>query len=176
MKDEYHPEIIPRHESGFSLEAEKPVTLSTDEEAKSFFQIAKQRLLHVNKWKNIAGILSAEFQLTDSSGAAVEGEVKEGFYFQIDIPGPGPAGGEGYDWVQVEKISEQTGTDKESIVIRVRPASNPIENKNHVDHFYSEESTSNFTIVRDGKTITATIYDRNIKPNVEGEEKQDKVR
>ena len=58
-------EIVPEHESGIETNTEASLILNSVEEAKSFYQKAKQRLLHVNEWHNIAGALSADFQLTD---------------------------------------------------------------------------------------------------------------
>jgi hypothetical protein len=176
MEEKNQTGIVPGQDSGISLKAEKAVALETDEEARAFFQTVRKRLLDVNNWKNIAGELSAEFQLTDEKGRPIQGAVRQGCYFKIDIPGPGSKSGKGYDWVNVEEVKEVSEPGMESLGIRVRPAQNPEENEGGTAHFYDNESTSNFTVTREGKKITAAIYDRNIKPNVEGKNIIDKIR
>lgn len=89
--------------------------------------------------------------------------VQAGDYFKIDIPGPGGKEGESYDWVQVEEIKEISKDDIQSIDIRVRPCSNPFSEKNQTAHFYAEESTSNFIVIRELAEVSASIIDRNIK-------------
>jgi hypothetical protein len=177
MQDKNYTGIIPSQKSGLSIKAKTSIVLDTEEASKSFFQTVKHRLMHVNNWHNIAGGLSANFQLTDENGYIVEGEVKKGFYFRIDIPGPGTKTGGGYDWVRVEEIESISEPKVESISIRVRPAQNPSSyNKENVSHFYSKEATSSFVVARERKKITAAIYDRNIKPNTKVEKVADKIR
>ena len=60
-------DIIPENQSGLETNTESSVTLNSIEEAKSFYEIAKQRLLDVNNWHAVAGALTADFQLTDAS-------------------------------------------------------------------------------------------------------------
>jgi hypothetical protein len=176
MKEKNYTGVIPSQESGSSLRAESSVELNSEEEAQSFFQIVKQRLLDVNNWKKFAGTFSANFELTDESGRKVDGEAKKGFYFRIDVPGPGTKSGEGYDWAQIEEIKTISEPGIESLAIRVRPAKKPLDNSPDISHFYSEQSTSTFTLTREGKKITIAVYDRNLKPNSEAEEGIDKLR
>src|SRR5688500_16550034 len=93
--------IIPQQETGTSMDTEYSVSTNSVEEARQLFQNAKSRLLNVNRWHEIAGKGTAVFKLTDSQGNEVEREIQQHDYFMIDIPGPGPVSGEGYDWVQV---------------------------------------------------------------------------
>ncbi|HUS02227.1 MAG TPA: hypothetical protein VMY77_10895, partial [Chitinophagaceae bacterium] len=48
--------------------------------------------------------------------------------------------------------------------------------KNNIAHFYDDSSTSNFIVTREGKKITASIIDRNIKPNDDTSSVTDKIR
>jgi len=79
-------------------------------------------MFNVNQWDKICGKLSAVFNLTDEKGNGIEGAPKFGNYFKIDIPDPGTASGDGYDWVRVEGVDENQdkNEDTESISIRVR--------------------------------------------------------
>jgi NAD(P)-dependent dehydrogenase (short-subunit alcohol dehydrogenase family) len=170
MQDKNYTGIIPADGPGLSLKAESSIELKTEEAAISFFQIVRLRLLNVNNWKKIAGKLSADFQLANEKGDPVEGEAQKNFYLRIDIPGPETGRGRDYDWVQIEEIKNISEPGIESTAIRVRPAQSPLNSKSDVAHFYSEKATSNFTVTREGKKITAAIYDRNLKPNTKADE------
>lgn len=169
-------DIIPAQQEGTSGDTETVQNFETTEAAMKFYEVAKQRLLHVNNWQKWAGAATAHFQLTDAKGKHVDRSGQEGDYFKIDIPGLGPLTGEGYDWVQVEKITETHSGDGERIVIQVRPASNPNNERKDVAHFFSDSASSSFIVKRDGKTVTAHVHGRNEKPNTNAETLVDKVR
>ena len=176
MHEKNYTGIIPPQTSGIAITASSHADFSTAKEAAAFFQEARKRLLHINHWHKIAGNLSATFQLTDKDGNEVEGEAKEGHLLKIDIPGPGSATGEGYDWVIIESIENISTPEVESVGMRVRPVGNPMNSDEDVAHFYSDESTSSFTVTREGSKVTAAIYDRNTKANTEASKVTDKVR
>jgi len=167
--------IIPPQRTGKAIDAESGIELD-EKESKTFFSEVKSRLQNVNRWKDFAGNISATFQLVDQSGKEINRPVQKGDYFKIDIPGPGTASGEGYDWVHVEEVENVITPDGERFGLRVRPADNPQNNKQDVAHFYSEESTSSFVVERKGNTITASVHDRNTKPNPDAEGTADKIR
>lgn len=168
---------IPEHHDGVDVNVEDSVVLSSIEEAKSFFNIVKERLLDVNHWKEWAGALSAGFHLTNEQGEEIDTPPRTGAFFKINIPAPGIVTGEGYDWVQIEEVREESEADREYVAIRVRPAPSPVNENNDVAHFYTDEATSNFIARRDGNTVTAGVYGRNEKPNVkEADSLIDKIR
>ena len=167
---------IPEQQEGVEENVEESIELASDEEAKSFFNIVKNRLLNVNKWKEFAGTLSASFQLTDSGGQEINRRPAKGDYFKINIPAPGIVSGDGYDWVRVEEIKESSHDQDEYTAVRVRPAPSPVNAKEDVAHFYSDEATSNFIVSREGRKIIAGVYGRNEKPNVKTDTVVDKVR
>lgn len=173
MGEQNQTGIIPENYTGTIIDTESSIEFETPEEAKAFFRIVRRRLLNVNMWHDLTGRATAEFQVVDKDGREVGRGVQQGDYFKIDVPGPGPFAGEGYDWVRVEAIREVSEAGMESVGIRVRPSTNPQEPDTdaHPDvvHFYSEESTSNFIVTREGSRITAGIYDRNTKSNKEGD-------
>jgi|SRR5688500_10701963 len=176
MSEKDSADIVPEQQSGIETNTETSVELASSEEAKFFYEKVKQRLLHVNEWRDLAGSLSANFQLTDEDGKEVDRPAQKGDHFKIDIPGPGPATGDGYDWVQVEAIEETETDDQQSIAIRVRPATNPNNERKDVAHFFSDEATSCFMVKRENKKITAAVYGRNEKPNIDTETAGDKAR
>lgn len=169
-------ETIPEQQEGTEINVEESIDLSSEEEAKDFFSSVKERLLKINQWKDWAGALSAGFQLTDEEGKEIDSIPKAGNYFKINIPAPGIVTGEGYDWVLVEEVKQEKENDCEYVAIKVRPASSPVNEKEDVAHFFTDEATSNFIVRRDGNKITAGVYGRNEKPNVKADTLIDTIR
>lgn len=176
MEEKNKTGVIPEQHTGKVIDTVESVELADAATAKTFFVTVKSRLLNINNWEDVAGTGSANFQLVDAQGKEVSRPVQKGDYFKIDVPGPGPVAGDGFDWVQVEEVSEVSEGETESVGIRVRPAKSPLNDKEDIAHFYSPESTSSFTATREGATITIGIYDRNTKPNQTPENIVDKVR
>ncbi|RYZ46743.1 MAG: hypothetical protein EOO14_24275 [Chitinophagaceae bacterium] len=176
MEEKNHSGVIPPQHTGTVIDTVESIELPDLPTAQAFFKTVKQRLLTVNNWHDVAGAASAAFQLVDEKGEEVARPVEKGDFFKIDIPGPGPSAGDGYDWVNVEEVSEVKDGETESVGIRVRPTLSPLNNSKDVAHFYSPESTSSFTVTREGTRITAGIYDRNTKPNQTPETLVDKIR
>ena len=158
---------IPEQHEGTAVNVEQKVVLDKAEAAKAFYQMVKGRLLDINRWGDISGLLSADFTLMDSNGHKLNRKPQEGDYFMIDIPAPGIQTGEGHDWVRIEQIVENAEGVDESVSIRVRPASNPLNQNEDVAHFYTDDATSNFIVKRTGNEVTAGVYGRNEKPNIE---------
>lgn len=158
---------IPEQHEGVAVNVEDAVAFDNEAEAQQFFQQVKERLLNVNAWHQIAGSLSADFKLTDAQGNEITRKPQRGDYFKINIPAPGLLTGEGYDWVRIEEVEEEAEVVDETAIIRVRPASSPVNENKDVAHFYTDHATSNFIVKREGSKVTAGVYGRNEKPNVE---------
>jgi hypothetical protein len=167
---------VPEQHEGAETNTESVETFGNVEEAKAFYQVVRNRLVNVNAWHDYAGTGTADFQLTDASGNEVMRTAQKGDHFKIDIPGPGSVTGEGYDWVQIEEIVEERDEQSDSIAIRVRPASNPRNEKSDVAHFFTNAATSNFIVKREGTKVSAAVRGRNEKPNTEAEAVIDKAR
>ena len=165
-------ELVPENGSGVQTNTESEAVFETAQAARQFFDIAKERLLRINGWKELAGIASAGFQLTDSDGKDIFRTPEEGDFFKIDIPGPRTITGEGHDWVQIEAV-EVSG---DAAAIRVRPASNPRNEREDVAHFFSDEATSSFMVKLEDNKVIAGVYGRNEKPNTKTEKLVDTVR
>lgn len=165
-------EIIPENNSGIQTNTESYIELNTAEELKAFFALATSRLLHINKWHEIAGKATADFQLCDEKGEPVDRKPQQGDHIRIDIPGPGTITGEGDDWVVIEEVDE----DSDSACIRVRPSTNPLNARQDIAHFFSDEATSTFMVKLHGNKIIAGVYGRNEKPNTNTEKIIDTIR
>lgn len=176
MDEKNYTGTIPYHTEGVIINAESVTETGDKDTAKALFQTAKNRLLDTNNWHLLADRLKTKFRLADEHGAEIEGIAREGYYFKVDIPGPGSDAGEGYDWVRIEAVETYDSEAVQSIAIRVRPAPNPGGHDSEIAHFYSDASTSTFTVTREGNKITAAIYDRNTKPNTSSGKATDKIR
>ncbi len=176
MEEKNYTGLIPDHTTGVIIDSASAEDFENTEDAKAFYAVAKARLLDVNHWNGLTGKAGATFQLIDINGQEANRPVQKGDYFKIGIPGPGSSAGDGYDWVQVEALNEVSQDDVNSIGLRVRPVKNPLNDNDSVAHFYSEESTSTFIVTRENKKITASIYDRNTKPNTDTPTVIDKIR
>ncbi len=167
---------IPQQKTGGFSDTISKRTFDSEEHAKSYFQVIKQRFLDINHWHQVAGEEKAEFVLFNSEGSAVERMPIVGDFVRINIPGPENKTGDGFDWVKVEDIHQQTTEHKEIISIRVRPASSPQNIKSETAHFFDDTATSNFIIKRVNKKIGAEVHGRNEKPNVEDLNLKEKIR
>jgi hypothetical protein len=170
-------EPVPPQEVGKKTDITAHVEATDREEAHRVFAEAKKRLLDINHWANISSGISASFVLTDCRGIIKKCSPEVGDYFRIDIPGPGTAAGDGFDWVRIEMIEEEPDClgPKEFVVMRVRPAPQP-ENKKPTAHFFEQDATSSFIVKREGRRITAEVHGRNEKPNTENESLTDAIR
>jgi len=176
MKHNDYTGIIPAHYTGKEIVADDSTGLKNDNEARNFYDAAKEKLLNVNNWHRIAGIVSARFQVTDPGGNEVNRNVQKGDFIRIDIPGPGSKEGHGFDWVKVEELKEVSEDSIQSIGFRVRPSENPNADEKNIAHFYDDSATSNFIVTREGSKVSASIIDRNLKPNNDTESLADKLR
>jgi len=154
---------LPEKEEGSQKDIESRVETDTADEAKQLFESAKERLLNVNNWDKICGKASAVFRLADKNGSEIGGTPEVGNYFKIDIPAPGNATGQGFDWVRVEAIEEKEDKDedREFLIMRVRPSDNPQTASENVAHFFSDKATSNFLLLREKNVVTAAVLGRN---------------
>ena len=168
--------IVPAQAVGKEIEAIASVELTDIDEAKNFFQIVKTRLAEVEKWHTLAGFMSAEFQLTDDAGNAISRILQPGDYLRVDIPGPGSKEGDGYDWARIEDVRSMEDPEWEGFGFRVRPSHNPTGDKNETAHFYDDNASGTFEVLRENNVVTAWIVDRNIQPNTEPVSLIDKVR
>lgn len=168
--------FIPAQEEGAASNTTAAYECRDEEQARSFFKIVKVRLLNVNEWETLAGFASADFGLCDEKGNEVSRLARPQDHFKIDVPGPGPVTGDGYDWVQVEAIDEKDQGESEMIAITVRPATNPKNDHKDVAHFFSDSATSSFIVERKKNVVTASVYGRNEKPNADAEKTIDNAR
>lgn len=163
--------LVPQQHTGPSKDLEHTVTAESLEDAEDWFIDAKNRMLDVNNWKNYAATFSTAFMLADSHGKPVSRSVHRGDHIRIDIPGPGPAAGGGYDWVLIESVEydDYPDDERETFAMRVHPVADPaMGNGGATAHFFSEQASSTFVVERMGKYLKASYHGRNEEINKEG--------
>ena len=178
MDKKVEHKIIPEQKKGMQTGASSEVEADTKAEAVKIFQRARQRLLDINNWQEFAGEGGAEFRLTNIRGNVVHRAPQVGDLVRIDLPGPGPKAGDGYDWVRIEAIEDNSDpqAEFESCAFRTRPFKHPLKPDDEVKHFYTDEATSSFVVERLGNKVRAYEAGRNEKANTEASEVYDKVR
>ena len=161
--------LVPQQQEGIEKNLSYKIDLDTVENAEDWFVDSKERMLDVNNWQKHAPLVSASFQLTDSHGHNMGRHARKGDYIKIDIPGPGPAAGEGYDWVVIEAIEYDDYPDlgMESFAMHVRPSVDPQHKGEGIAHFFSNNATSTFVVERRGKHMAAYYYGRNESANTD---------
>lgn len=163
--------MVPGQEKGMQKNLKQSVTLESIDDAEDMFLLAKERLTDVNQWYKVAGEKGAKFILTDHHGKEVSRPAHIGDYIKIDIPGPGNAEGDGFDWVHIDKIRYDDYPDDgtETFALLVRPCSSPEKPGGETAHFFSDDSTSTFIVERHNRIVTAHYYGRNELPNTDAE-------
>lgn len=159
---------IPDHHEGHKMDIEESIKFDNDTLAKNFFLHAKSRLININNWYEIAELPVSTFEHLDNYGKHSSDDPQEGDYIKIDIPGPGLKSTGGFDYVQIEQISESSDENHDLITITVRPCSGPdADNDEEIKHFFKNMASSSFQVKRDGKTIEANYYGRNETTNLQ---------
>lgn len=167
---------IPKQIEGKSLDCFKSVSLPSHEEATTFFERIRSKLLDVNYWNEITKAPSATFTIKDASSRTLERMVQKEDYIRIDIPGPGLPSAKGYDWVQVEDIVETADTEGASILLTLRPCADPTQEGTDTAHFFNRLATSSFLVEQKGRHISLHYAGRNEIINTDNESVLDNLR
>lgn len=171
-------DLIPPQTQGGQSNTSHIIQPDSERDAAILFKEARRKLLDVNHWRQISGGTGAAFTLVDKNGQVMYRNAQEGDYIRINIPGPGSDTGNGYDWVQIERI---TGMDSKQgmlayLGMRVRPLPVPDKAGHHVAHFFKNYATSSFIVEKTGNLLKASVYGRNEVPNVTVNKWWDKIR
>lgn len=159
-------ELVPAQYTGASTDVCEEIKFNSVDEAQSFYELACEKLNNVNHWGSLSSIKLSTFSLFNKSGEKVDRKVEENDFIRIDIPGPGLIIGEGFDWVQVEKISHDILPEGNLFTIRVRPSRHPSRKSGGIAHFLQPCATSTFQIRRNGLSVFAEEHARNEKANL----------
>jgi hypothetical protein len=160
--------LIPVNIEGKQNNLSCPRELSSHKLAAECYIEACTRMLSPFIWHKLFGALGASVALIDKTGNEVANRLAQADdYMRIDIPGPGPVAGHGYDWVRIEAIENRQEGDEAICGMRARPAAPPASDNNNIAHFFQPTSTSTFIIHKSGNIVTAHYHGRNEKANAE---------
>ncbi len=134
-----------------------------EDDAITAFILSKEKLFDVNAWSEIPGINST-FILYDDNGKKAEGKVLEGYFIKILLPGAKIK-----NWVHIKSVTNEA--DFAQFI--VHPSEKPADRNKpdaEVKHFFAEEASSTFRVMREGNKITAFEIGRNEVINNNGHE------
>ena len=171
-------ELIPSNQVGKQLDLTSTIEKKSREEAEALYNKAAARLLLPGGWQQIAGWASAEFTAFDDSQQILSRPVKEGDYIRINIPGPGTSKGEGYDWVRVGLVSDETDKDyiAQYLGLRLDTSTDPFADDPGTAHFFEEGASSTLLIIRKGNTVQSSYHGRNERINNRTDKVLDNIR
>lgn len=154
---------LPKQYKGEQTDNAKVIEYPSSDKAKESYKKIKDKLLDINNWQQIAEGISGDFILTDEQGNDKSQEIHVGDFIKIKLPAPSTNSGEGFDWVKV--VDFQTGldydTDSEYLFFTIRPSQNPTTPDNNIAHFYTDESSNTFLVLREKDKITVGVHGRN---------------
>jgi hypothetical protein len=169
---------VPANVVGKPTDLHATHTFSSASDAVTAFNLGAKNLLDPSGWHKLAGWASAHFTLVAPDGWPVERPAMEGDYLKIDVPGPGPAAGDGYDWVKVEWLEEDRDPSAgiERIGIQLRPCPEPGAKRSDTAHFFRDSATSTIIIERSGDRVAVLYHGRNEVPNNATDHTLDNIR
>lgn len=168
--------MIPRQEKGMRIDCSSSNSFSTVKEAEQFFTVAKKRLFNINKWNKVAVLPSSVFRLASSDGTPLDRQAQEGDLVRIDILGPGLPSSNGYDWVRIEEISEQTTSEMQQVAITLRPYIDPTSTSHDIAHFFKNIATSTILLKQTDREVSVQYAGRNEVINDQNEKIADNIR
>jgi hypothetical protein len=173
MQSKEEKDIIPGNKAGKAVDLDTERVFDSPQRAATVYRQVRESLLHPPTWQRLAAQGSASFHKDGEEHAPL----KEGDYVKIRIPGPAPQTGEGFDWVQVDRIDDRViaGTD-ESFVLTLKVCANPENPNAGIAHFFARDASSTFLLERKGEKLKLSYRGRNEKPNLEIPKLGDKIR
>lgn len=167
---------IPEQYTGKTVDYYKSVDFNSRSQADDFFAEAKHKLMDVNNWHRITQGPSAEFCVMDARGRQQQRTIEKHDRIRIDIPGPGLPSSKGYDWVQVEDITEEETPHLKKIVVMLRPCSDPTHAGADTAHFFKNLATSTILIEQKMNNVYLHYAGRNEIVNTDNESNLDNIR
>ncbi len=148
--------LVPDSTTGISKDLKSDIVSDSVEDADELFVIAKDRLLKVNKWKELCPDF-AELQLTDSHGNEMRRNAHYNDYIKINEPGRAT------EWVHIDGIeyNDFPDEDYETMAIRMRDAKQPSEYHDEDESDAHNKASGTIVVERRGRHITAHYYSRN---------------
>ncbi len=131
---------------------------SSETEAKNVFQRLIQKLFNIEQWNAESNFSS--FALFDENGfTKMEKIAAVGDFIRITLPGSGKD-----DWVKIVEIYDAA----DEIVLTVQPSPNPTDKEDNstTSHFFTNDSTNNFCLKRNGIKLNFYVIGLGEKSNI----------
>lgn len=132
--------------------------LADEAQAREVFASLKTKILNLEEW-NAHSLLSS-YALFDETGKQItNGKINVGLFIRIRLKGSGK-----YDWIRVIDFYEAP----EEFIITVRPTFDPTAEKidqSVISHFFTDESTNNFCLLRKERNVGFHVVGLNEKLN-----------
>lgn len=172
---EHEDQNVPQQVEGKKLDIVETREFTDKEAAYAAFERAREKLLALNSWHELAGNVSAVFTLKDKFGRPVARMPEVGDYVMIDIPGPSSAYGHGYDWVTIVKLEDRAADDY--VMLSLKPSPPPDEkDSNTVAHFFSSHSSTSLIVALTANKLQVSYYGRNETINTDNKAIVDDIR
>jgi hypothetical protein len=145
-------------ENNTSLNSAKR-TFGNESESAAFFGKASEKLRDVEVWNECG--TSSEFASFTDDGHPAGNTIEENGFIRIYLKASGK-----YDWVRVISIRHE---DDEA-VITVKPSYDPTQDppdRSVISHFFSDEATNNFCLIREGSSVSFYIVGIEERQNLE---------
>jgi hypothetical protein len=170
--------LVPANRAGKPTDLKFSRTFPDRYTALEGFRRAKMRLLNPDIWHELAGWATARFAPFDEAGLPLQRLIAAGDFLRIDIPGPGPKAGEGFDWVTVQQIEDRSdpAANEEGFGLTLRPSAGPGKGTSTVAHFFRDDATSSYIVERVGDELVTYYYGRNELPNTKTDSTMDNIR
>ncbi len=170
--------IVPENVKGKRTDVEHTITFDDRLESIEAFKRAYKRMFNINIWHELIGFASAHFSLVDPQGLEIRRLAKLHDYVRINIPGPGPSLGNGYDWVHLEAVEVRINPESpdEAVAMRMRSCKNPHKDSDVSAHFFTTDATSTIIIERRNDTVSASFHGRNEILNTDTNSIKDNIR
>ncbi|MCY0976909.1 hypothetical protein PGH12_07050 [Chryseobacterium wangxinyae] len=157
--------LLPKHDSGSSSDAAATKPCLSQGIAEDLYRKLADQLLNISHWNINAGKLPTKFDLVDSNGKGGHFHAAENLFVKIKMPAPKNKTGNGYDWVVIEKVENYHEENIEYIHLQMRPCP-CLDNKGGgIAHFYEQNATNSFILIRSGSDIQLSVHGRNESPN-----------
>lgn len=173
--ERHEQDNIPAQIKGKKLDITKERKVKDTANLEAAFSTARDRLLNISDWARMVDGASSTFDLVDKKGRSVERTPMENDYVRIDIPGPGPAHGHGFDWVNITKIDDRP--EDFYVMITLQPAPPPDKvDSDKVAHFFKAYASTTLVVKIEGEKLIVIYAGRNEEVNTENDQLVDDIR
>lgn len=158
--------LVPENTFGSKNDCVSFLKCASEDAAIVQYDRCKEALLNVNHWHLLTGGRSAHFNLTDKNGTNIDGLIMLESIIKILMPGPKNKVGGDFDWVQVTKLDEEISGHQSLFILQLQPIRCPRISDKTATHFYTENASNTFILVKQKQKVQLSVHGRNEIPNL----------